>query len=181
MDGHALELDDNSFDMAGSQFGVMLFTNMPNGIWEMARVVKPGGRVLMIVYGDPHQIEFFSFFVNAIQSVRPDFTGPPMDPPSLPFQLQDHARLGKELARAGLKDIKVETITEATEFRTGKDLWEWVIWSNPIAEAVLDKLSLTDGDTTVIQQTLEMLVRQRAGGNGPALLSNPINIGFGTK
>jgi ubiquinone/menaquinone biosynthesis C-methylase UbiE len=29
MDGHALELDANSFDMAGSQFGVMLFPDMP--------------------------------------------------------------------------------------------------------------------------------------------------------
>jgi len=41
------------------------------------RVVKPGGRVLMNVYGDPHKIEFFGFFVGAIQSVRPDFNGPP--------------------------------------------------------------------------------------------------------
>ena len=106
MDGHALELDDNSFDMAGSQFGVMLFPDMPKGISEMARVVRPGGRVLMIVYGDPHEIEFFGFFVSAIQSVRPDFTGPPMDPPPLPFQLQDPERLRKELAAAGLKDIK---------------------------------------------------------------------------
>ena len=104
MDGHALELDDNSFDMAGSQFGVMLFPDMPKGISEMVRVVKPGGRVLMNVYGDPHEIEFFGFFVSAVQSVRPDFTGPPMDPPPLPFQLQDPERLRKELAAAGLKD-----------------------------------------------------------------------------
>ena len=181
MDGHALELDDDSFEMAGSQFGVMLFPDMPKGIREMARVVKPGGRVLMIVYGDPHEIEFFGFFVSAIQSVRPDFTGPPMDPPPLPFQLQDPERLRDELAAAGLKEIKVETITESTEFRSGKELWEWVIWSNPIAEAVLEGLNLADGERIVIQQTLETLVRKRAGGTGPALLSNPINIGIGTK
>ena len=40
MDGHALELDDDSFEMAGSQFGVMLFPDMPKGIREMARVVR---------------------------------------------------------------------------------------------------------------------------------------------
>jgi ubiquinone/menaquinone biosynthesis C-methylase UbiE len=120
MDGHALELDDNSFDMVGSQFGVMLFPDMPKGISEMARVVKPGGRVLMNVYGDPHKIEFFGFFVAAIQSVRPNFNGPPMDPPPLPFQLQDPQRLRRELASVGLKDIKVETITETTEFQTGR-------------------------------------------------------------
>ena len=41
MDGHTLELDDNGFDLAGSQFGVMLFPDMPKGISEMVRVVKP--------------------------------------------------------------------------------------------------------------------------------------------
>jgi ubiquinone/menaquinone biosynthesis C-methylase UbiE len=181
MDGHALELDDDSFDMAGSQFGVMLFPDMPKGIKEMVRVVKPAGCVLMIVYGDPHKIEFFDFFVRAIQSVRPDFAGPPMDPPPLPFQLQDPGRLRNELAAAGLKNVKVETITETTEFRSGEALWEWVIWSNPIAEAVLKDLGLTDDERIVIRKTLETLVQERAGGSGPALLSNPINIGIGTK
>ena len=77
MDGHALELDDNSFDMAGSQFGVMLFPDMPKGIREMVRVVKPGGRVLIHAYGDPHEIEFLGFLIGAVQAVRPDFDGPP--------------------------------------------------------------------------------------------------------
>lgn len=181
MDGHALELDDNSFDMAGSQFGVMLFPDMPKGISEMVRVVRPDGRVLMTVYGDPHRIEFFGFFVKAIQSVRPDFTGPPMDPPPLPFQLQDPERLRRGFAAASLKDIMVETITETTEFRTGKELWEWVIWSNPIAESVLASLSLTGQEREIVQRALDALVRERAGRDGPALLSNPINIGVGTK
>jgi ubiquinone/menaquinone biosynthesis C-methylase UbiE len=181
MDGHALELDDNSFDMAGSQFGVMLFPDMPKGISEMARVVKPGGRVLMIVYGDPHEIEFFGFFIAAVRSVRPDFDGPPMDPPPLPFQLADPARLRKELAAAGLKDISVETITETTEIQTGKDLWDWLVWSNPIVEMVLGSLHLTSEERDAIQQALEELVRERAGGAGSAKLTNPINIGVGTK
>ena len=89
MDGHALDLDDDSFDVAGSQFGVMLFPDMPKGISELARVVKPGGRVLMTVYGDPHEIEFLGFFVASIQAVVPAFEGPPMDPLPLPFQLHD--------------------------------------------------------------------------------------------
>ena len=181
MDGHALELGDNTFDRAGSQFGVMLFPDMPKGISEMVRVVKPGGRVLMNVYGDPHKIEFFGFFVTAIQSVRPDFNGPPMDPPPLPFQLQDPERLRKEFASAGLKDIKAETITETTEFQTGKELWDWLVWSNPIVETVLAGLNVTSDERGVIQQALEKLVRERAGGSGAAKLTNPINIGIGTK
>jgi ubiquinone/menaquinone biosynthesis C-methylase UbiE len=181
MDGHALELDDDTFDVAGSQFGVMLFPDLPRGLGEMARVTKPGGRVLINAYGDPHEIEFFGFFVSAIQSVVPSFEGPPMDPPPLPFQLADPARLRQELAAAGLKDIRVETIVERTEFRSGEHLWDWLLHSNPIVGAVLRELNLADEQIGVVRDTLDGMIRERAGGDGPAVLSNPINIGIGTK
>jgi pimeloyl-ACP methyl ester carboxylesterase/ubiquinone/menaquinone biosynthesis C-methylase UbiE len=181
MDGHALELDDNSFDMAGSQFGVMLFPDMPKGIREMVRVIKPGGRVLLHTYGDPHKIEFLGFLIAAVQSIRPAFMGPPMNPPPLEFQLADPDRLHSELSAAGLKDVKVETITEITEHKTGSDLWEWLVWSNPIVEMVLGMLNLTHDERTVVQQTLEKMVRERAGVSDAVRLTNPVNVGIGTK
>lgn len=181
MDGHALQLDDKSFDTAGSQFGVMLFPDLPKAIREMARVVRQGGRVLISAYGDPHQIEFLGFLIGAVQSVRPDFDGPPMDPPPLEFQLADPERLRKELVAAGLKDVTVEIITETTEHKTGKDLWEWLVWSNPIVEMVLGRLSLTNDERSVVQQTLEKMVRERAGGRPAARLTNPVNIGVGIR
>ena len=167
--------------MTGSQFGVMLLPDMPRGISEMARVVKPGGRVLMTVLGDPRKVEFFGFFVEAVRSVRADFTGPPMDPPPLPFQLQDPARLRRELVSAGLKDIVVETITEKLEFQSGTHLWNWLVNSNPIAGRLLDELNLTKADTTPVREALDRMVAERSQGNGVAILTNPINIGIGTK
>lgn len=181
MDGHALELEDNTFDISGSQFGVMLFPDMPRGISELARVTKSGGRVLMNVYGAPQKIEFLGFFVSAIQVAIPGFTGPSMDPPPLPFQLQDPEKLRRELAKGGLKDIRVETITEKLGFRSGKQLWDWLVNSNPIAGAILAELNLTEEQTAVVQQALDRLVSERSGGSGPAVLTNPINIGIGTK
>ena len=181
MDGHALELEDGAFDMSGSQFGVMLFPDMPRGISELAHVTKPGGRVLMNVYGAPQKIEFFGFFVHAIQAVVPSFTGPPMDPPPLPFQLQDPEKLRQELGKAGLKDVHVETITEELEFQSGQHLWDWLTNSNPIVGMVLAELGLTNEQRTVVQQALDDMVRKRSGGSGPAVLTNPINIGIGTK
>jgi SAM-dependent methyltransferase len=181
MDGHSLTLDDESFDLVGSQFGVMLFPDMPQGIREMARVAKSGGRVLMTVYGDPHEIEFFGFFVTAIQSVRPDFTGPPLDPPPLPFQLQNPERLRNEMASAGLRKITVETLTETTQFESGSDLWDWLVCSNPIVGSVLAGLDLMSAESGKIEGALEDMVRERAGGTGAACLTNPINIAIGTK
>jgi ubiquinone/menaquinone biosynthesis C-methylase UbiE len=181
MDGHALELPDSTFDVSGSQFGVMLFPDMPRGIKELVRVVKPGGHVLMNVYGEPRKIEFFGFFVNAVRAAVPGFTGPAMDPPPLPFQLQDPEKLRHELATAGLKDVRVETITETLEFQSGTQLWDWLTNSNPIVGSVLAELNLTKEQGAVVRKALENMVRERSGGHGPAVLTNPINIGIGTK
>lgn len=181
MDGHALELEDNTFDIAGSQFGVMLFPDMPRGIRELARVTRPEGRVLMNVYGPPRNIEFFGFFVAAIRAAVPGFTGPPMDPPPLPFQLQDPETLRQELANAGLRDIRVETITERLEFQSGQQLWDWLVNSNPIVGMVLAELNLTKEQTAVVQEALDGMVRERAGSSSHAILTNPVHIGIGTK
>ncbi len=181
MDGHALDLRDDTFDVAGSQFGVMLFPDMPRGIRELARVVKPRGRVLMSVYGNPHEIEFLGLFVGAIRSVIPSFEGPPMDPLPLPFQLHDPERLRHELAAAGLRAISVETITERTLFASGKELWDWLIHSNPIVGDILGELDVTDDQMVGVRNALDEMLRQRADGSGAAALTNPINIACGTK
>jgi SAM-dependent methyltransferase len=180
MDGHALRFGDDTFDAAGSQFGVMLFPDMPRGIREMVRVVKPAGRVLMSVYGDPQRIDFLGFFVRAVQTVRSDFNGPPSDPPPLPFQLQDPERLRDELEAAGLAGVQVEAITESTSFRSGRELWEWIVWSNPIVESILGELQLRGDERARIERAIGELVRERAGGGEAAVLTNPINIGLGT-
>jgi SAM-dependent methyltransferase len=181
MDGTALEFTGNGFDAVGSQFGVMLFADMPKGVAEMARVAKPGGRVLLHAYGDPHRIDFLGFLVQALKAVRPAFDGPPMDPPPLEFQLADPAKVRDALADAGLQDVVVESVTEVTEFASGEQLWDWLVSSNPIVENVLGSLSLTEDERALTRKALATLVRDRAGGAGAARLSNPVNIGVGRR
>jgi ubiquinone/menaquinone biosynthesis C-methylase UbiE len=173
MDGHRLELDDDSFDLAGSQFGVMLFPEMAKGIAELARVVRPGGRVLVTAYGDPHRIEFLGVFVTAVQAAVPGFEGPPMDPVPLPFQLQDPGRLRQELANAGLDAVEVETITEETRFDSGEHLWDWLVHSNPIVGEILGELELTGEQAAA--------VREAAIRVGPTVLTAPVNVGIGSR
>ena len=180
MDGQNLELDNNSFDMAGSQFGVMTFPDQPRGIREMTRVVKPGGRVVMTVYGSPAEIDFLGLFVGAVHSVRPDFV-PSMDPPPPEFRLADPEKLRGELVEAGLKQVQVDRITESTEFKTPEFLWEWIIHSNPIVEMILGMLSVTNDERDTIERTMFKLWQERAGTSGVATLRAPVNIGWGTK
>ena len=178
MDGHALELEDDAFDISGSQFGVMLFPDLPRGLRELARVTKPGGRVVIVAYGPPTNVEFLGFFTGAMQAVVPGFTGLPMDPPPLPFQVADHEVLRQKMAEAGLKDIRVESATESLEFKSGAHMWDWVTNSNPIAAELI--AGLTEEQKAEVQQVLDGMLRQRSWG-GPAVLSNEVNIGIGTK
>ena len=179
MDGHALELEDNTFDISESQFGVMLFPDLPRGLSELARVTKPGGRVLMVAYGPATEVEFLNFFIGAMQAAVPGFTGLPTDPPPLTFQVADPEKLRQELARAGLKHIRVETVTESLEFQSAMHMWSWVTNSNPIGAMLA--ADLTKEQRAVVQQALDGMLRERSGGSGPAVLTNPVHIGIGTK
>lgn len=181
MDGHALDLVDDTFDVAGSQFGVMLFPDMLRGLREMVRVVKPGGKVVVVIFAPPSKIEFLQFFVRGIQSVVPGFTGLPTDPPPLPFQAADPEKFRQRLHEAGLENVRVESGAEELEFRSGDAMWQWLMNSNPIPRLVLNSLKLTGAQEAAVVQALERMLRERADRNGVATVTNPVNIGIGSK
>ena len=180
MDAHALDLTDDSYDVTGSQFGVMLVPDQPRALREMARVTKPGGRVLLIAYGNPENFEAFHFFLGAIQAVVPGFEGPPADEPMLEFQVADPAELQRRLIDAGLTDVAVDTShEERIRVRSGQQLWNWTVGSNPIPGQLV--AGLTDEQRADVIHVLDGMIRERSGGNGPAVLTAPLNIGVGTK
>ena len=181
MDGHHLELEDNMFDVSASQFGVMLFPDLPKALREMVRVTKPGGKVLLIAYGAPEKIDFLNFFIKALESVAPHFPGLPDNPPPLEFQVANPAVLHQRLLESGLKNVKVETITERLEFNSAQQFWDWTLNGNPIVGHVLSELNITNEQIEIIKQRLEQMIRESAGANSTAILTDPVNIGFGTK
>ena len=179
MDCHALELDDHTFDLTGSQYGVMLVPDQALALREMARVTRPGGRLLLIAYGAPDEIEFLHFFVGALQAIDPEFPGLPASSPPLEFQVSDPEVLRARLADAGLSQVTVATVTEKIEFRSGQELWNWVMFSNPIAGLLT--AHLTSEQKVDVRRVLEGMLRERSSEGGPAILTNPVHIGIGTK
>jgi demethylmenaquinone methyltransferase / 2-methoxy-6-polyprenyl-1,4-benzoquinol methylase len=49
----SLPFDDDSFDIASISFGIRNVGDPRKGIAEMARVVRPGGRVIVLEFGQP--------------------------------------------------------------------------------------------------------------------------------
>jgi ubiquinone/menaquinone biosynthesis C-methylase UbiE len=179
MDCHALDLPDSSFDVTGSQFGVMLVPDQPRALREMVRVTKPGGRVLVIAYGSPAEFETLQVFISALTVIAPDFPGIPDDPPPLEFQVADPEVLRDRLTVAGLKDVHIERTVERPAFSSGQEIWDWMLYSNPISGMVVADLS--ESKRARLRQVLDGMLRERAGANGRAILANAVNIGIGMK
>jgi ubiquinone/menaquinone biosynthesis C-methylase UbiE len=178
MDCHALDVPDDSFDVTGSQFGVMLVPDQPRALREMVRVTKPGGRVILIAYGHPAELEFLQFFVAAMTAVAPEFPGLPDDPPPLEFQVADPEVLRTRLIEAGLNDVRVERTAERPAFTSGQEMWDWLYYGNPIAGMVVGDLS--DAQQATLRQILDGMLRERIGQDGRAVISNLVHIGIGS-
>jgi SAM-dependent methyltransferase len=179
MDCHALDLPDDSFDVTGSQFGVMLVPDQARALREMVRVTKPGGRVLLIAYGFPAELDFLQIFLGALKAVTAEFPGLPDDPPPLEFQVAYPDVLRQRLADSGLRDVHVERTAERPAFASGQEMWDWVYYGNPISDVIL--ADLNEDQRTRLREVLEGMLRERAGGDGRAVLTNAVNVGLGTK
>ncbi|MBP5189361.1 MAG: bifunctional demethylmenaquinone methyltransferase/2-methoxy-6-polyprenyl-1,4-benzoquinol methylase UbiE [Bacteroidales bacterium] len=59
----SLPFDDGSFDCVGSAFGIRNFVHLEQGLSEMVRVLKPGGRLMILELATPDD-SFVRLFYN---------------------------------------------------------------------------------------------------------------------
>jgi len=68
-DSENIQFPDNSFDAVTVSFGVRNFENLERGLSEMLRVLKPGGRVVIIEFSKPRVFpvkQIFNFYFQYI-------------------------------------------------------------------------------------------------------------------
>lgn len=177
MDGQALELPDDAFDVAVSNQGVSLFPDFDRGLSEMVRVVKPGGRVAVAVFGHFRRAEPFGFLAGAMKAAVPGFE--PLASPPLPFQVADPALLRRKMVDAELGDVSIDGFTWEMPFASAADFLEAFTSANPAFGQMVAALS--DEHRTRVRQVLDGMLRERSGGGPRAVLSTEVNIATGTK
>lgn len=121
MDVHALPLEDNSFDAAISQLGLMLFASPDKALAEMTRVVKPGGVIACLVQGRREKMLFTSLVLHAITECDPDLRAPYGAPTMYSFG--PDGALDAAFARAGLQELSTKRLTGTFRFSSPEEYW----------------------------------------------------------
>lgn len=176
MDGHQLEVGDDSFDVAASQFGIMLFPDRPRALKQLARVTKPGGKGVIVAFGPPPRVELFFLFIRAMQSAVQGFT-PPAEFPI--FSMQDPRKLADDLKTAGYSDVRVETVDGEMPVASGEALWNLLTSVAPPVIRLVGGLS--DEQQTAVRRALDQMVAERRTDNGPAMLNMQANVAIAAK
>jgi demethylmenaquinone methyltransferase/2-methoxy-6-polyprenyl-1,4-benzoquinol methylase len=108
----ALPYDDDSFDAATVGFGARNFSDLPQGLREMARVVRPGGRVVILEITTPERPPlswFFRLWFDRLIPLLGRFAGDSDAYTYLPSSVRrfPNARgLGAAMSAVGLVDVR---------------------------------------------------------------------------
>lgn len=112
--GNALDLhyDDDTFDAVTVGFGVRNFSDLDQGLREMARVVKPGGRFVILEISQPTRAPlawFYSVWFDRIVPLLGKFGGEDSAYTYLPNSVKRFAgprALAASLEAAGTTDVR---------------------------------------------------------------------------
>jgi ubiquinone/menaquinone biosynthesis C-methylase UbiE len=134
-DATNLPFEENYFDHIICRFGIMFFPDMDMGLREMVRVLKPGGRLSVAVWGPP-ELNPFITLISATVSERLSLPKPTPDKPGI-FRCEQPGMTNQLLTSAGLSEVMEYGINGEAEFESAENYWD--IFSDvagPIMEAL---------------------------------------------
>lgn len=130
IDAERIELADDSVDGVLCRFGYMLMGDPVAALADTRRVLRPGGRLVLAVWGPPDRNPLF--MIPAMSLVQRGHLPPP-EPPPAPglFSMADPERTAALLRDAGFEQARTEELT--------------LIFPPPSAEAFVEFMADTAG------------------------------------
>lgn len=155
-----LDLDDlgqpdQAYDVVLCREGLMFALDPAHAVAEIRRILRPGGRVALAVWGPRARNPWLSLVFDAV-SAQLGATVPPPGVPG-PFALDDAERLAGLLAGAGLADVAV---TEVPTPLRDASFEAWLARTSALAGPLAKRLAaLPEPARRQLRERLEAAVR----------------------
>lgn len=119
-DAQVLPFADRTFDAAICLFGLMFFPNHLRALAEARRVMRPGARLALTVWGPPEAAPFAGFVAEALGEELP------ADRSDLvrPFSLSDPELVKGLLQESGYAEVEVRREIRTARFVSFEDYWD---------------------------------------------------------
>ena len=157
-----LPFPDNTFDAISCRFGFMFFPDMLLAAKEMARVLKPGGRIATAVWNVPDK----NFWVTAIGGTITKNTQLPAPAPEAPgmFRCSKSGLIQDLFQQAGLKNSSEKEVTGSLKSGTAEVYWNMM---TEVAAPFVAALSKADEDMKekIKQEVLRLVNEKYPDGN----------------
>jgi ubiquinone/menaquinone biosynthesis C-methylase UbiE len=128
MDAEELKINDNEFDVALCALGLMYVPNPINALKEMYRILKPGGRCAIAVWGKRNACGWANIFVIVDKRVASEVC--PMF-----FNTGNEGILEKILETTGFSKIHIERINTILHYNTPEEACIAAFEGGPVALA----------------------------------------------
>jgi ubiquinone/menaquinone biosynthesis C-methylase UbiE len=176
MNAENLELDVDSFDAVICRQALMLFPNPAKGLTEMRRVVKPEGKVAVIVFSALDKNPYYGIVhatVRRLGNIPPPAPGEPWM-----FALGDSGALEDVYKRAGFLNVPVHTVVIERRFASTADAIHNMQNSLGDTRELMNRLTEAQRESAYVE-----IQEQLSRFEGPNGLQVPgeLLIGVGTK
>jgi SAM-dependent methyltransferase len=173
MDGQALACRDASFDAVICLLGLMFFADVPRGLAEFGRVLRPAGRVAVCVTTTPDRTMYGKVFERAQRYLPPGRASLAWN-----FALSDPHRLEALLLDAAFRAVSVRREIRQVAFDSLEDYWAAMEAGGGLSGATYLALSPDDRQAVRDEVRRGLLL---AESDGPFAVENEVLLGSGRR
>ncbi|PSR53063.1 methyltransferase type 11 [Adhaeribacter arboris] len=141
-DASELPFEDETFDAISCRLGFMYFPDMLQAAKEMARVLKPGGRIATAIWGTPDK-NFWGTATMGVINKNMQLPAPPPGSPGL-FRCSAPGFITNLFEQAGLKNITETEVRGKLPCGNNDTYWNF---TNDVVAPVVAALSKADAAT----------------------------------
>jgi SAM-dependent methyltransferase len=123
MDANAPDLKEAAFDAVLSRWGLMFLTDLDTTLAAIHRGLKPGGRLVAVVWGPGDGAPTNSLADRVLRKSLG--LPPPEEGPLTPFALKDTDAFMERVRKAGFKDVSGDWIEVVVEFKSTAEFAEY--------------------------------------------------------